>query len=125
MRISDWSSDVCSSDLVRAQAGDIGAAGDDQLLEARDRGRQLHETCFNGIERIGEITLGPWPGQLHGALRRPFGGEDRIHLGPGSEHVGETKRGARAPRIPQIRLLPADPVNFLTAPEALNGKSVL
>src|SRR3546814_16316770 len=31
MRISDWSSDVCSSDLVRRRVGDPRAAGQDEL----------------------------------------------------------------------------------------------
>src|SRR3546814_7066405 len=39
MRISDWSSDVCSSDL-RARRGDIDiAAGDDRIEAGREAGR--------------------------------------------------------------------------------------
>src|SRR3546814_20231066 len=37
MRISDWSSDVCSSDLRNASAGDVQGGSDDGLLQ-RDGG---------------------------------------------------------------------------------------
>src|SRR3546814_5755126 len=39
MRISDWSSDVCSSDLLRAQANAFIIAVDDQVDHAADRVR--------------------------------------------------------------------------------------
>src|SRR3546814_9677883 len=43
MRISDWSSDVCSSDLPRRQRGQRGEAVDDGQADARanERGRDI------------------------------------------------------------------------------------
>src|SRR3546814_5723383 len=46
MRISDWSSDVCSSDLAGGWIGeqhDIGQAGVLHLLHGDDRARHLHQ----------------------------------------------------------------------------------
>src|SRR3546814_10356281 len=43
MRISDWSSDVCSSDLnLQVQAASHPAASTTQLLEAGNRGSTIH-----------------------------------------------------------------------------------
>src|SRR3546814_2160136 len=54
MRISDWSSDVCSSDLARAGAGD----GSDRDLAAADAdqdfGRRANQRKAGQVEEIEE-----------------------------------------------------------------------
>src|SRR3546814_16735754 len=52
MRISDWSSDVCSSDLVGEERDrrDLGLHGPGQLLENADCGRHVV-----GVERPGDL----------------------------------------------------------------------
>src|SRR3546814_12518146 len=69
MRISDWSSDVCSSDLLGSERGvvgaaDVGAAGHpDHVVERRDALAQAGK-------RRGEDGVGV---------------DDRAGLGPGAE----------------------------------------
>src|SRR3546814_11100725 len=53
MRISDWSSDVCSSDLAEAVA--VAVEGDAQVgLEARDRVDQVLEVAW--FARVGMVV---------------------------------------------------------------------
>src|SRR3546814_10415661 len=54
MRISDWSSDVCSSDLHLAGAGGVGDgraghAGEDDALEDVDLGEPTAEAAYEGV----------------------------------------------------------------------------
>src|SRR3546814_14579545 len=54
MRISDWSSDVCSSDLHLAGAGGVGDgraghAGEDDALEDVDLGEPTAEAADEGV----------------------------------------------------------------------------
>src|SRR3546814_15912119 len=57
MRISDWSSDVCSSDLVRQQAADVLQIGE------RDIGhRVLRLRAFGAAAHVGTDEA-PWPGE--------------------------------------------------------------
>src|SRR3546814_19605944 len=56
MRISDWSSDVCSSDLILAAAGGIGAALRVDLLFAKRRDRLLRNQC--GRIALNRLTAG-------------------------------------------------------------------
>src|SRR3546814_20314076 len=58
MRISDWSSDVCSSDLLASSA-----VGDD-----RHRGTQLGARCTAGIVR-GRPEAAPLRGRRYGKRR--------------------------------------------------------
>src|SRR3546814_9573595 len=57
MRISDWSSDVCSSDLAAAVAGLFGPVSCTACLSARDgraaRGVQRGEGAAGGLTRSG------------------------------------------------------------------------
>src|SRR3546814_5265790 len=83
MRISDWSSDVCSSDLQEfldlfglfARAAEADVLQSD-ILEARDLVRQLFGQDL--AQEIGEAVLGradeiPGRGALeHGDVRRPL-----------------------------------------------------
>src|SRR3546814_18624546 len=96
MRISDWSSDVCSSDLriVAAQRGEERAPGDaigakpveDRPVEARrggDRGVGM-ERIIVARASVDQRLLGP--GCKFGALVR----------GPG-RHLVQVQRGKRVP----------------------------
>src|SRR3546814_16383828 len=79
MRISDWSSDVCSSDL--ASCGEYAAA----YAALIDHARPLHvHPCF----------LGDWRKR---PARRTGGGEDRILL-----YVGEVKQEKGFLALPHV-----------------------
>src|SRR3546814_10618736 len=73
MRISDWSSDVCSSDLVEMREEGAGQVADAlrvekiELHEALDRALarplgELHALCDLALEIEGQPVLGP-PGE--------------------------------------------------------------
>src|SRR3546814_8575027 len=52
MRISDWSSDVCSSDLRDRQRGEGGAAHPERARRSRDRRRgEKHRIPDGGLAR--------------------------------------------------------------------------
>src|SRR3546814_10146759 len=68
MRISDWSSDVCSSDLPdEARIDPRGAAGDRAVAAAR--GRRQHRIAEQ--KDIGRIDLKAAGGGIAGAARAP------------------------------------------------------
>src|SRR3546814_16868091 len=56
MRISDWSSDVCSSDLKTAAQVAARFGKTERFVLGRVRLADLHETVFDAL-RKGEITL--------------------------------------------------------------------
>src|SRR3546814_18255836 len=104
MRISDWSSDVCSSDLSRAgaprgrtRAGAWGADGGAELRTAAARilrqGRAAAAAAAAADEVRGAVRAGREPGRL-AALRRPHGGDERggVH----SHRAGRPTGGARS-----------------------------
>src|SRR3546814_17056524 len=79
MRISDWSSDVCSSDLPRR-----GTPRDASLLP-RSRARSPSPSVFDAhadilhFEEVLDAVLGSLPSEarfLHAAEGRNFGGDD-------------------------------------------------
>src|SRR3546814_19106337 len=50
MRISDWSSDVCSSDLTpQTTSGHLAKLVDGQLLEVASQGRHRYYRLSNGL----------------------------------------------------------------------------
>src|SRR3546814_1897408 len=68
MRISDWSSDVCSSDLQRHAAVDVERAEPDLTTPEQQRGRREQEPANIGqpvmceeidVDRGGERIAGP------------------------------------------------------------------
>src|SRR3546814_13748820 len=93
MRISDWSSDVCSSDLDRGrdfgqapgQQGAVDVAADeqaDQILVLRERGPLLRDRILGGrkdlfgLAEVGArraAAVEPRPGEPH-AFARVGGG---------------------------------------------------
>src|SRR3546814_15367105 len=82
MRISDWSSDVCSSDLERAPGDAIGAKPvEDRPVEARrggDRGVGM-ERIIVAREAVDQRLLGP--GCKFGALVRGRGDRKSVVWG--------------------------------------------
>src|SRR3546814_6299667 len=82
MRISDWSSDVCSSDLHGGNAGPITIAGrrtpDSVTLTVRDRGE--------GIEPGAERTIFDTFAQGRGGDRH---GGSGLGLARSEEHTSE------------------------------------
>src|SRR3546814_15430321 len=63
MRISDWSSDVCSSDLISDQIGTFPRIGDARIT---------HRGAGNGLRRMGDevIERGATPDDLRMLHRR-------------------------------------------------------
>src|SRR3546814_8031631 len=67
MRISDWSSDVCSSDLVRPARGRVEAVYD---TRGGRRLRAVHRAplgsrigvIFSEAQRVADVRLGHWRG---------------------------------------------------------------
>src|SRR3546814_4255965 len=84
MRISDWSSDVCSSDLILAAAGGIGAALRVDLLFAKRRDRLLRNQC--GRIALNRLTAGQI-GEIGKGLTGI--GHLRTHLVRSEEHTSE------------------------------------
>src|SRR3546814_10673534 len=119
MRISDWSSDVCSSDLVegvaRAERDPDAALDADgrrlQLGEAVDRravgvGGDLHPVATGAVEvrdGIGAAAVADYeqvaPGPAGQAVR-PLAAVQRVVAGTADQHVGVA---ARLPAIQQER----------------------
>src|SRR3546814_18157131 len=59
MRISDWSSDVCSSDLRAAEAGAAPVASGAEPPAAVTSGHERAETVTSGPERAAAVASGP------------------------------------------------------------------
>src|SRR3546814_10225999 len=91
MRISDWSSDVCSSDLAARALGVAGAGGTRDHLAFLDRGHPISEQGLS-VEDLLEITS-----QLHLEAVAP---EARAHVQIGSlRRLGRLLLAACARRI--------------------------
>src|SRR3546814_10662751 len=118
MRISDWSSDVCSSDLVAEvlvhrqenEAGTWVDAGHDGY--ARRFGiehRRRFYLSSNGQDLRGEDTLLPVAGR---GLKRRASGElrfdIRFHLAPGVEPVPTADGQAALIKLPDGRVWQLD-----------------
>src|SRR3546814_16305308 len=93
MRISDWSSDVCSSDLLIGQAGatrEILVVGLARLDRVRDieEGRQELERLEAG-ERVGADAVG----QEDRRIRRGIGRRQRIDASADEKIAAEARRG--------------------------------
>src|SRR3546814_9321054 len=62
MRISDWSSDVCSSDLLERQRGDAGDRGDGDKVRQRLKNRRPAPTLRHRSRRPPcPICISPSP----------------------------------------------------------------
>src|SRR3546814_17349248 len=93
MRISDWSSDVCSSDLGGAERGRLG--GDEEAV-SRPRARRLFaaeafdlrlEVCLDREHRVR------WSGRADENLRR----QHHVHLLPVAAQRKHKARGLEKP----------------------------
>src|SRR3546814_1109014 len=65
MRISDWSSDVCSSDLGAGVAVFFGAAGDADRGVVHDQVHRLVLVVLGGGEVHAGQAVARWQGALH------------------------------------------------------------
>src|SRR3546814_13830746 len=65
MRISDWSSDVCSSDLV-VEAVDEGADELALVKQVQRLRRRIDVLDVAGVEFVGRQELGNDDGEIHG-----------------------------------------------------------
>src|SRR3546814_3650061 len=60
MRISDWSSDVCSSDLLAVVAGDVGLEACDAVFELAGLGsEQVPADGAEVVERLSRLVESP------------------------------------------------------------------
>src|SRR3546814_2777692 len=85
MRISDWSSDVCSSDLLdrrAAAAGDAGADVPCQVAQCEIAGRNVGPGMDDGDERPGDGRVVESGCPQHG----PGGGSGRALLDGVASH---------------------------------------
>src|SRR3546814_11138406 len=87
MRMSDWSSDVCSSDLTRARGLGAGAVGKGELLELG--AVQAHQA---GSERLfGMLAFG---------LHRPvFAGDECLDFFLAFDDQPQRRRTSNARRV--------------------------
>src|SRR3546814_6007823 len=87
MRISDWSSDVCSSDLV-LQLGNLGGAQGGDLVHAAGAvhhpGALVAEIAQHGSERLGPLR-GKHPDELALHLGRVRQRPQQVEDGAGAE----------------------------------------
>src|SRR3546814_17839781 len=87
MRISDWSSDVCSSDLV--EADDMGAVADHRDAAGVDGLDGAHRVAFDAGD-LDEAANGI-AGEAEVVLHADFGGV--LDLGVGAAERGGQPRG--------------------------------
>src|SRR3546814_20071150 len=93
MRISDWSSDVCSSDLDADHH--VGLRMDDQLVEralVAVGEHILHRPEVGGVDLdLTELAARLGLGHAHARHRRmaEYGGRDEIGRASGGERVGQ------------------------------------
>src|SRR3546814_3142314 len=87
MRISDWSSDVCSSDLGQPEDDDVGIVGGEELAAL-------------GIGRIGTARFGVGmdedPGQLPAVVAAAL--DPQRHVLAEMGELADLDRGAERPR---------------------------
>src|SRR3546814_9066507 len=84
MRISDWSSDVCSSDLVADESGGDRMTGDEPHQQARRRNAVAHVEGFARLEQPADADAVDAPFAVAAAFdRRPH----RAHRYGRREHI--------------------------------------
>src|SRR3546814_4096815 len=91
MRISDWSSDVCSSDLAHAAGHGVGDANHPALGIRRHGGLQPVQPAHHGAVRAGAIAFGIDVGVVNADVGA-VGADDvhhRIDLDRSEEHTSE------------------------------------
>src|SRR3546814_10107707 len=87
MRISDWSSDVCASDLERSATSTSGGTDDMRCVRVREvprRGQPVSYRHTGFAEPLGQVA---------GVFGVQRSGEERAYVGrPGVELAGERAR---------------------------------
>src|SRR3546814_12213550 len=100
MRISDWSSDVCSSDLVeRQQAAVLQTVGDVAVDDAQREAFGDRGLADAGLADQHRVVLGPAREDLHGAADFLVAADDRNELAPardGGEVAGDFLKRVKA-----------------------------
>src|SRR3546814_7547925 len=89
MRISDWSSDVCSSDLPERRARDVGKT------EVPDEGRRYREgqEKFDAVDGAHDLArLGALDEQVRGDHRPPAAAARRVEEPPDQAEGGDECR---------------------------------
>src|SRR3546814_8217053 len=90
MRISDWSSDVCSSDLAGAGVDRVGERDDAPFRRARHRDRGV--VLLRRVDPVGILVVDVDAVELGGVLvvdRRPALAAVERHAGRSEEHTSE------------------------------------
>src|SRR3546814_14979614 len=82
MRISDWSSDVCSSDLSRSSRSPSSAGGCTSTMKSATHAGRARKSWPRGTAPL--VTKGPSGGYTK-TITDPIGGNPGGHLGGGSE----------------------------------------
>src|SRR3546814_18085862 len=103
MRISDWSSDVCSSDLgvQRVEViGDAGRGGDLRVVGTR-RCQLLQKAVRIEEVRLVRQALGEGAPGHHEALVRPVGLVEREEVDVGAQRRYEIGRASCRERVGQ------------------------
>src|SRR3546814_3266612 len=101
MRISDWSSDVCSSDLRRRRIGDLPQGQQRRAVGHEDRGivgeiggDSEAERIDEEIASLGDVAHGE--AAMMGALCQGFGVEDRKSTRLNSRHQHQPRLSSYA-----------------------------
>src|SRR3546814_7264935 len=100
MRISDWSSDVCSSDLLDHDLAGVGGGGAVDLRDRRGADRGRIDRGEQRIERLAEARahrlanrVERHRGQRVLEAQQVAGGFLADQIGPGRERLAELDRG--------------------------------
>src|SRR3546814_11828836 len=87
MRISDWSSDVCSSDLIREQArSHTGSYSQIQFVGASLLAKAIYQATSIRLKRRSTQN---YPGLLHIFLPMPDQGAELVRLRSDERRVGK------------------------------------
>src|SRR3546814_880167 len=91
MRISDWSSDVCSSDLAFIGKGDIGKgclAGIELASGCTARFRLIRQLGIGAVDRLHQSPDAPDPeGDVESAEQLPLGLRQAVSVGASLKRV--------------------------------------
>src|SRR3546814_6675676 len=110
MRISDWSSDVCSSDLVRIVDVESGRdCGVDERGEIVVRGPNMLKGYYNAPDKTAEVIRNGWfhtgdIGSIDADGQMMFHGRTKDMLKVGGENVAAAEIEAMLQTHPAVKL---------------------